>query len=80
MLLDLGADTGLNLDGGGSTTLVARPLGGTSATLRNTPSDGSERADPTGVGLFVSPGDGKVDTPRRHAPRSRASSPACTAR
>ncbi len=29
MLLDLGADTGLNLDGGGSTTLVARPLGGT---------------------------------------------------
>ncbi|WP_051325134.1 phosphodiester glycosidase family protein [Candidatus Solirubrobacter pratensis] len=62
MLLDLGADTGLNLDGGGSTTLVARPLGGTSATLRNTPSDGTERADPTGIGLFVSPGDGKVDS------------------
>ena len=60
MLLDLGADTGLNLDGGGSTTLVARPLGGTTATLRNTPSDGQERADPTGIGLFVAPGDGKV--------------------
>jgi hypothetical protein len=62
MLLDLGADTGLNLDGGGSTTLVARPLGGTTATLRNTPSDGQERADPTGVGLFVEPGDGKVSS------------------
>ena len=60
MLLDLGADTGLNLDGGGSTTLVARPLGGTTATLRNTPSDGQERADPTGIGLFVGAGNGKV--------------------
>jgi hypothetical protein len=62
MLLDLGADTGLNLDGGGSTTLVSRPLGGTAATLRNTPSDGQERSDPTGIGLFVSPGDGKVSS------------------
>ena len=61
MLLDLGADTGLNLDGGGSTTLVARPLGGDSATLRNTPSDGHERADPTGIGLFVVPGSGKPE-------------------
>jgi 3',5'-cyclic AMP phosphodiesterase CpdA len=62
MLLDLGADTGLNLDGGGSTTLVARPLGGTRATLRNTPSDGQERADPTGIGLFVGAGDGQVSS------------------
>ena len=80
MLLDLGADTGLNLDGGGSTTLVARPLGGTSATLRNTPSDGQERADPTGIGLFVCSRrrQGRARSPSR--PRSRASSPACTAR
>ncbi len=62
MLVALGADTGLNLDGGGSTTLVARPLGGDTATLRNTPSDGSQRADPAGIGLFVTPGDGKVDS------------------
>jgi hypothetical protein len=60
MLVALGADTGLNLDGGGSTTLVARPLGGSEATLRNTPSDGNQRADPSGIGLFVTPGDGKV--------------------
>jgi len=62
MLVDLGAQTGVNLDGGGSTTLVARPLGGDQATLRNTPSDGVERADPAGIGLFVSAGDGKVDS------------------
>jgi 3',5'-cyclic AMP phosphodiesterase CpdA len=61
MLVALGADTGLNLDGGGSTTLVARPLGGDQATLRNTPSDGHERSDPAGIGLFVTPGDGKAD-------------------
>ncbi|WP_053226437.1 phosphodiester glycosidase family protein [Solirubrobacter soli] len=61
MLKDLGADTGLNLDGGGSTTLVARPLGATAATLRNTPSDGQERADPTGIGLFVAAGSGKTE-------------------
>ena len=29
--------------------------------LRNTPSDGQERADPTGVGVFVTTGSGKVD-------------------
>jgi exopolysaccharide biosynthesis protein len=62
MLVALGADTGLNLDGGGSTTLVARPLGGEVATLRNTPSDGNQRADPAGIGLFVTPGDGKVNS------------------
>src|SRR5262249_60857323 len=61
MLKALGADTGLNLDGGGSTTLVARPLGTNSATVRNTPSDGQERADPTGIGLFVTPGSGKPE-------------------
>ena len=62
MLVALGAETGLNLDGGGSTTLVARPLGTEQATLRNTPSDGNQRADPTGIGVFVAPGDGKVDS------------------
>ncbi|WP_026911992.1 phosphodiester glycosidase family protein [Patulibacter minatonensis] len=61
MMADLGAETAVNLDGGGSTTMVARALGDTSATVRNVPSDGSERADPNGVGLFVKPGDGKVD-------------------
>jgi exopolysaccharide biosynthesis protein/3',5'-cyclic AMP phosphodiesterase CpdA len=60
ILKDLGAETAMNLDGGGSTTMVARPLGDFTATLRNTPSDGHERNDPNGVGVFVTPGDGQV--------------------
>ncbi|MEV4420617.1 phosphodiester glycosidase family protein [Patulibacter sp. NPDC049589] len=61
MMADLGAQTAVNLDGGGSTTMVARALGDTSATVRNVPSDGTGRSDPNGVGLFVTPGDGQVD-------------------
>jgi exopolysaccharide biosynthesis protein/3',5'-cyclic AMP phosphodiesterase CpdA len=60
ILKGLGAETAMNLDGGGSTTMVARPLGDFAATVRNTPSDGHERNDPDGVGLFVTPGDGQV--------------------
>ncbi len=61
MLLALGADWGVNLDGGGSTTMVAGALGERAVTVRNTPSDGHERADPTGIGVFVKPGDGKAE-------------------
>ena len=60
LMADLGVETALNLDGGGSTTMVARPLGNPLATVRNLPSDGSERSDPNGVGVFVAPGDGTV--------------------
>ncbi len=42
MMQDLGADEALNLDGGGSTTMVARRPGGGSAVV-NSPSDGAER-------------------------------------
>jgi exopolysaccharide biosynthesis protein/3',5'-cyclic AMP phosphodiesterase CpdA len=56
----LGADTAMQLDGGGSSTLVASPLGQQDVTVRNTPSDGHERLDPDGVGLFVTKGDGTV--------------------
>ena len=61
LLRDAGAETAMNLDGGGSTTLVARPLGDTRAAVRNTPSDGAERHDPNGVGLFVSAGSGQAE-------------------
>jgi len=50
---ELGADDSLNLDGGGSTTLVARERGEPDAEVRNTPSDGSERPVPNGIGLFA---------------------------
>jgi hypothetical protein len=61
MLDDLGAETAVNLDGGGSTTMVAREIGSPLATVRNVPSDGFERSDPNGVGVFVTPGNGKVE-------------------
>jgi exopolysaccharide biosynthesis protein len=57
----LGAETAVNLDGGGSTTMVARALGAPLASLRNVPSDGQERSDPNGVGIFVAPGTGRVE-------------------
>lgn len=59
-LAALGVETAVNLDGGGSTTMVARELGGDEATVRNVPSDGHERNDPNGVGVFVTRGDGKL--------------------
>lgn len=59
-LADRGIETAVNLDGGGSTTMVARALGDDGTTVRNVPSDGQERNDPNGVGVFVSPGDGRV--------------------
>lgn len=43
LLLDQGAWQALNLDGGGSTTLVARPAGTSSLQLLDRPSDGTER-------------------------------------
>ena len=42
LMIDLGADEALNLDGGGSSTMVATPPGGVSTVL-NTPSDKAER-------------------------------------
>ncbi|MEV4299734.1 phosphodiester glycosidase family protein [Microbispora rosea] len=59
-LAAMGVETAVNLDGGGSTTMVARALGAQDATLRNAPSDGGERSDPNGVGVFVAKGDGKL--------------------
>lgn len=47
-----GATDGLNLDGGGSTTLYTSALG-----VRNVPSDGTERADCNGVFLVSSAPD-----------------------
>ncbi|QKW40849.1 phosphodiester glycosidase family protein [Actinomadura sp. NAK00032] len=53
-LLDkVGADDAVNLDGGGSSTFVARAPGAASVTVRNTPSDGTERAVANGIGVFA---------------------------
>jgi hypothetical protein len=43
-LVELGADRAINMDGGGSTTLASRVHGQNQVSLRNSPSDGSERS------------------------------------
>lgn len=48
----LGAWRALNLDGGGSTSLVARPLGEFQPVLVNTPAKGAERRVPNAIGVF----------------------------
>ncbi len=51
IMLALGACEGMALDGGGSSTLVAREPGDRDASVRNSPSDGHPR--PVADGLFV---------------------------
>lgn len=49
---NIGVWNALNLDGGGSTALVARPLGESSIQVMNSPSDGMVRAISTAIGVF----------------------------
>lgn len=56
----LGAWNAINLDGGGSTTMVARPLGETNLALVNTPAQGTQRSVPTALGVFSTAPAGKL--------------------
>jgi exopolysaccharide biosynthesis protein len=60
MMVDLGAWSAVNLDGGGSTTILAREPGSATAQLENRPSDGAERHVPNGLGLFAPKGSGRL--------------------
>ncbi|MDQ3786191.1 MAG: phosphodiester glycosidase family protein, partial [Actinomycetota bacterium] len=60
MMVELGAWSAVNLDGGGSTTIVAREPGSSTAQLENRPSDGAERNVPNGLGLFAPKGSGRL--------------------
>ncbi|ANE46702.1 hypothetical protein SY83_10930 [Paenibacillus swuensis] len=51
-MIKVGVWKGLNLDGGGSTTMVSRPLGEFNAVLANTPENGSQRRIVNGFGVF----------------------------
>jgi exopolysaccharide biosynthesis protein len=51
-LIEIGAYNALNLDGGGSTTMLSRKLGDTFLSTINSPSDGSLRPVINGVGVF----------------------------
>jgi 3',5'-cyclic AMP phosphodiesterase CpdA len=57
---ELGADDALNLDGGGSSTMVAREAGEEGVDVENAPSDGYERAVPNGLALFSEEGSGRL--------------------
>ncbi len=56
----LGADDALNLDGGGSSTMLAREAGEHSRIV-NAPSDGHLRPVPNGLGFSVGKGSGRLD-------------------
>ena len=59
-LKSLGADDALNLDGGGSSTLVARDPGDSAVGVRNSPSAGRQRPVPNGIGFATAPGSGRL--------------------
>ncbi len=56
----MGVERALNLDGGGSSTLAARPLGDERAVLVNRPSGTSQRSVPTGIGFFSTAPPGEL--------------------
>jgi hypothetical protein len=53
LLRSLGAAVAVNLDGGGSTTMAVADPGQDDVVIRNTPSDGTERAVANGIGVFT---------------------------
>ncbi|WP_237108745.1 phosphodiester glycosidase family protein [Nonomuraea sp. MG754425] len=60
MMRDLGAADALNLDGGGSSTMLAREPGSADVQVENSPSDGGERHVPNGLALYAPEGSGKL--------------------
>jgi len=60
LLVQLGVWRAVNLDGGGSTTLVARPLGEFQAQLVNAPKDGAMRRVENGIGVYSAPPPGAL--------------------
>ncbi|RDG38358.1 multidrug transporter [Streptomyces corynorhini] len=71
MMRAAGAHNALNLDGGGSTTLVARAPGDDTPRPVNSPSDGGERAVANGLALTAPAGSGRL-TGYRVEPRTTA--------
>ncbi|MFR9779663.1 phosphodiester glycosidase family protein [Micromonospora sp. MS34] len=60
MMVELGAWNALNLDGGGSSTLLAREPGAAAVQVENSPSDGSERPVPNGLAIYAPEGSGRL--------------------
>ncbi|MFF2060642.1 phosphodiester glycosidase family protein [Streptomyces sp. NPDC058200] len=60
MMKRAGSYSAINLDGGGSSTLVARVPGSDALRVENSPSDGSERTVPNGLALTAPDGSGRL--------------------
>lgn len=60
-LVEKGIYTAMNLDGGGSTTMVVRQLGDESYTVQNSPSDKSLRNVPNAIAVFNNEKTGPLD-------------------
>lgn len=61
MMRDLGCDDAINLDGGGSSTMLARLPGDADPIVVNSPSDGGERLTPNGIGFLRPEGSGELE-------------------
>lgn len=61
LALRLGLDTAINLDGGGSTTMVARNNSNKKLEIVNRLSDGSQRTVPSGLGIISTAPKGKPE-------------------
>ncbi|MEV3933385.1 phosphodiester glycosidase family protein [Streptomyces sp. NPDC049944] len=61
MMRRAGSYSALNLDGGGSSTLLAREPGSDALQVENSPSDGSERSVANGLALTAPDGSGRLD-------------------
>lgn len=61
ILIEKGIYTAMNLDGGGSTTMVVKELGDTTPTIENSPSDGSLRNVPNAIAIMNTEKSGKLD-------------------
>ncbi|HET8718973.1 MAG TPA: phosphodiester glycosidase family protein [Nocardioidaceae bacterium] len=59
LMRQLGAETALNLDGGGSSTMLARESG-EPVQVVNSPSDGHLRSVPNGLGFSFAKGSGRL--------------------
>lgn len=75
LMKDLGAYNALNLDGGGSTTMVVRPLAEKNTKVINNLSEGTQRYIANGIGIFTKNPPGtikgfKIDADSFNVPRN----------
>ncbi|UVI29910.1 stalk domain-containing protein [Paenibacillus spongiae] len=60
MMVKLGVWRGINLDGGGSTTMITRPLGEVETGLAHPTENGSQRGVANGIGVFTTAPQGQL--------------------